>query len=64
MLSFSVWWPALGATTALLTFLLGYRMMRGKPSEYLDAADLVLLKEERRREASGREGRLPDRSHR
>lgn len=54
MLSFSVWWPALGATTALVTFLLGYRMMRGKPSEYLDAADLVLLKEERRREASGR----------
>ncbi len=54
MLGFSVWWPAVGATTALLTFLLGYRMMRGKPSEYLDAADLVLLKEERRREASGR----------
>lgn len=54
MLTFSTWWPAIGATTALLTFLLGYRMMRGKPGEYLDAADLVLLKEERRREASGR----------
>ena len=29
-------------------------MMRGQPSEYLDAADLILLKEERRREAAGR----------
>ena len=28
--------------------------MRGQPSEYLDAADLILLKEERRREAAGR----------
>lgn len=54
MLSFSTVWPALGATGALLTFLLGYRMMRGSPSEYLDAADLILLKEERRREAAGR----------
>ena len=54
MNQFSVVWPALGATGALLTFLLGYRMMRGRPSEYLDAADLVLLKEERRREAAGR----------
>ncbi|SEP70563.1 type II secretion system F family protein [Microlunatus flavus] len=54
MTSFSTWWPAVGATAALVMFLLGYRMMRGKPSEYLDAADLVLLKEERRREASGR----------
>ena len=47
-------WPALGATGALLTLLLGYRMMRGQPSEYLDAADLILLREERRREAAGR----------
>ena len=45
-------WPALGATGALLILLLGYRMMRGQPSEYLDAADLILLKEERRREAA------------
>ena len=42
MTSFSTWWRALGATAALVMFLLGYRMMRGKPSEYLDAADLVL----------------------
>jgi tight adherence protein C len=54
MLTFSTLWPALGATGALLTLLLGYRMMRGRPSEYLDAADLVLLREERRREAAGR----------
>lgn len=58
MLTFSTVWPALGGTGALLTFLLGYRMMRGRPSEYLDAADLVLLKEERRREAAGRVGLL------
>jgi tight adherence protein C len=54
MLTFSTMWPALGATGAVLTFLFGYRMMRGQPSQYLDAADLVLLKEERRREAAGR----------
>ena len=54
MLSFSTIWPALGATGALMTFLLGYRMVRSKVSEYLDAADLILLKEERRREAAGR----------
>ena len=54
MLTFSTVWPALGATGALLTLLLGYRMMRGQPSEYLDAADLILLREERRREAAGR----------
>src|SRR5918998_6420944 len=54
MLTFSTMWPALGATGALLTLILGYRMMRGQPSEYLDAADLILLKEERRREAAGR----------
>ena len=54
MLTFSTLWPALGATGALITLLLGYRMMRGRPSEYLDAADLILLREERRREAAGR----------
>jgi tight adherence protein C len=54
MLTFSTVWPALGATGALLTMLLGYRMMRGQPSDYLDADDLILLREERRREAAGR----------
>lgn len=54
MSTFSTIWPALGATGAMLTFLLGYRMMRSSASTYLDAADLILLKEERRREASGR----------
>jgi tight adherence protein C len=54
MLTFSTIWPALGATGALVTLLMGYRMMRGSPSEFLDAADLILLMEERRREAAGR----------
>lgn len=54
MVTFSTLWPALGLTGALLTFGLGYRMMRSSASSYLDAADLVLLKEERRREAAGR----------
>lgn len=54
MAQFSTLWPALGATGALLTFLLGYRMLRSSASDYLDAADLILLKEERRREATGR----------
>lgn len=54
MLSFSNLWPALGSAGALVAFLLGYRMMRGSAREYLDAADLILLKEERRREAAGR----------
>ena len=54
MLTFSTLWPALGSAGALLAFLLGYRMMRGSAREYLDAADLILLKEERRREAAGR----------
>ena len=54
MLTFSTIWPALGATGALVIFLMGYRMMRRSAREYLDAADLVLLKEERRREAAGR----------
>ena len=56
MLTFSTMWPALGATGALLTLILGYRMMRGQPSEYLDAADLILLKEGRR---GGRRPALP-----
>lgn len=54
MLTFSTIWPALGATGALVIFLMGYRMMRRNVREYLDAADLILLKEERRREAAGR----------
>src|ERR671916_761900 len=54
MLTFSTLWPALAATGALLNLPLGYRMIRGRPSEYLDAADLILLREERRREAAGR----------
>lgn len=54
MLTFSTLWPALGSAGALLAFLLGYRLMRGNAGEYLDAADLILLKEERRREAAGR----------
>ncbi|WP_375426531.1 type II secretion system F family protein [uncultured Friedmanniella sp.] len=54
MLSFSTLWPALGCAGALVAFLLGYRLMRGSAGEYLDAADLILLKEERRREAAGR----------
>lgn len=49
--TFSTLWPALGASGALLTLVLGYQMMRSKAAEYLDAADLILLKEERRREA-------------
>ena len=51
MNQFSTLWPALGATGALLVFLLGYRMARTSPRDYLDAGDLILLKEERRREA-------------
>ena len=51
MNQFSTLWPALGATGALLVFLLGYRMARTSPRDYLDAADLILLREERRREA-------------
>ena len=54
MLTFSTLWPAVGATGALITFVMGYRMSRSKASEYLDATDLILLKEERRREAAGR----------
>ena len=53
-LAFATIWPALGASGALLTFVLGYRMMRASAADYLDAADLILLKEERRREAQGR----------
>ena len=40
---FSSLWPALGATGALLVFLLGYRMARTSPRDYLDAEDLILL---------------------
>lgn len=47
----SVVWPALGFTTALLIFLLGLRMVRSRPADYLDAQDLILLREERRRAA-------------
>jgi tight adherence protein C len=54
MLTFSTLWPALGATAALVVFLLGYRMMRSSASSYLDATDLILLREERQREAGGR----------
>ena len=55
MLTFSTMWPALGATGALLDP--DPRLpddARRSRSEYLDAADLILLKEERRREAAGR----------
>jgi tight adherence protein C len=47
---FSSFWPALGATGALLVFLLGFRMARTNARDYLDAADLILLREERQRE--------------
>ncbi len=48
--AFSTLWPALGATGALSVFLLGYRMARTNPRDYLDANDLILLREERQRE--------------
>ena len=51
MNQFSTLWPALGATGALLVFLLGLRMARTSARDYLDAEDLILLREERRREA-------------
>ncbi|GAB3761761.1 type II secretion system F family protein [Microlunatus parietis] len=44
-------WPALAATGALVLFLMGYRMLRGRVADYLDASDLILLDDERRREA-------------
>lgn len=47
----SVVWPALGFTTAVVMFLLGLRMVRSRSADYLDAEDLVLLREERRRTA-------------
>ncbi len=47
----SALWPALGATLALVCFMLGYRLMRADVAEHLDADDLVLLRAERRREA-------------
>ncbi|HEX8496817.1 MAG TPA: type II secretion system F family protein [Actinomycetales bacterium] len=54
MLVTSTLWPALGATLAVVCFALGWRQMRGDISEHLDVGDLVLLRAERRREASGR----------
>ncbi|TDT31280.1 type II secretion system F family protein [Naumannella halotolerans] len=50
MLSFSALWPAIGASGAFVMALIGYRMMRGNPSDYLDAEDILLLREQRRRE--------------
>jgi len=49
MQTVSVVWPALGFTAALLIFLLGLRMVRSRAADYLDADDLILLKDERRR---------------
>jgi tight adherence protein C len=46
-------WPALGATLSFVCFLLGWRQLRGDVSDQLDVEDLVLLREERRREAAG-----------
>lgn len=43
--------PALGALLAYLIFFTGYRMARSNVVEGLDAGDLHLLSEERRREA-------------
>jgi tight adherence protein C len=50
----SAYWPALAATGTLILFLLGLRMMRGRVADYLDASDLILLKDERQREAANR----------
>lgn len=50
----SPFWPALAATGALLLFLIGYRMLRGRVADYLDASDLILLRDERRRESARR----------
>lgn len=50
----SAYWPALAATGALVLFLVGFAMMRGRVADYLDASDLVLLKDERQREVSNR----------
>jgi hypothetical protein len=44
--AFSTLWPALGATGALSVFLLGYRMARTNPRDYLDANDLVVVANE------------------
>jgi tight adherence protein C len=49
MSTVSTFWPALGMTGALLIFLLGLRLVRSRPADYLDADDLILLREERRR---------------
>lgn len=45
--------PALGALLAVILFLLGYVRMRGQATDQLDVEDLVLLRDERRREAAG-----------
>jgi tight adherence protein C len=50
----AAYWPALAATGTLIMFLLGLRMMRGRVADYLDASDLILLKDERQREAANR----------
>ncbi|NYI70862.1 tight adherence protein C [Naumannella cuiyingiana] len=55
---FSAFWPALAATGALVLFLLGYRMLRSDVGSYLDAEDLILLKDERRREEARRNSPL------
>ncbi|WP_152361752.1 type II secretion system F family protein [Microlunatus speluncae] len=50
----SPFWPALAATGALLLFLISYRMLRGRVADYLDASDLILLRDERHRESTRR----------
>jgi tight adherence protein C len=49
----SAFWPALAVTASLAVFILGYRQMRGSPTTFLDVEDLVLLREQQRREAQG-----------
>lgn len=50
----SPFWPALAATGALVLFLVSLRMLRGRTADYLDAADLILLRDERQRDSSRR----------
>ncbi|QDP96619.1 type II secretion system F family protein [Microlunatus elymi] len=49
MTAVSALWPALGFTAAVLVFILGLRLVRSRPADYLDADDLILLRDERRR---------------
>lgn len=49
----SAFWPALALTASLAVFVLGYRQMRSSPTTFLDVEDLVLLREQQRREAQG-----------